>query len=683
MTLLKNSVLSFTLIWISLCTSKTFKIDYANGGNTGGMAASGPFVGDSGGSGRGLGGELPNGGGGGNGNGMGVNPFASISKGKGGSPFASAAGTGDGNGSVGMGAGSFLGGMNNAGGSGGSLSGGGGSGSSAAGMGAGPFTSGPSGKGSSNGVSPFASAMGNGGGDKGSGVGPFAGAVSGKGSSPFNANMDTSGGMTGVDFSSLMNSGPGGLSGGAFIPSNASHLMGHDFSKDLGNYDGQFGEMNLGQGQGENTVGVDNSRFDTTAYQQMLQQLFSAGNSGQELKDMGTPFDGSSYTSNYNTDSGEHHNTAMEASVGSFASADISSYAGSSNTATGQAISQFQGMQKGNAGHYTGSGSGSYSGGPNVASSGSNNDGTYSSPFDVNNYDVGHMSPSSGGAAGMGSGSDMNKGQNPFEINNYSTGKNMFSLNSNYNDAGSTSGNGIGTEPGPFDTSKFGMLGQNLNKQPGSGQNPFDTNKYQDSSALSNMMGNQKYQNIGKGSADFNQGLDEYGNVNFGTLSGLSGNTVDPGAAGGLGMTGTGSYSAGPKGSSSYNGLQDESGNGQYRAEYTGIGSTYSGAGTGYDAESKSQYETPFEADNYNDLLGNPFRSDSYFDTTKQNFKLPYETNGNLQQSSYSNSGPSAGYSGNRYVGSGPAGDPFHQGGNSMSGSNTMRGRRSVQRQPN
>jgi hypothetical protein len=335
----------------------------------------------------------------------------------------------------------------------------------------------------------------------------------------------------------------------------------------------------------------------------MLQDLFSTDNSGQGMKDMGSPFDGNSFNYNNNNNGGDY-NTDKEASIGSFASTDMSYYTGNGGTTTGNENSKFQNLQKG---QNTGSGN-SYSSGSNMESSGSN---LFSNPFDVHNYDTGNSSPNSDGATEHGSLSNMNDKQSPFSIKNSGTGKTPFSVNSN---SGSTSGNGVGSGSGPFDTSKFGMSNGNSNKHSDIGQNPFDTSKYQASGAVSSMMGNQ---NMATGSKNYNTGLDAYGNVNFRTLS----------------------------------------------------------AGAGYNSRSESQYETPFETDNYNNLLDNPFKSDSYFDTTKQNFKLPYETDSKIQQSSYSNLGlSSAGYSGDGYTGSGPGGDPFNQGGHSMGGSSSMRG---------
>lgn len=432
--------------------------------------------------------------------------------------------------------------------------------------------------------------------------------------------------MPGVDLSSLMKSGPGGLTGGNFLSGNNSMLAGHDFSKDMNNNGGQFGDMGLGQGQSENKIGIDNSRFDTTAYQQMLQDLFSTDNTGQGIKGMGTPFDGNSY--NYNNNGGSY-NTNKEASIGSFASTDMSLYTGSSGSGSSHVNTQFHDLQNGQNKE---SGS-TYSSGSNIESSGYN---SYSNPFDVHNYNIGSSSSSSYGTTGHESLSNVNKGQSPFSIKNSDTGKSPFSTNSN-----SVSNNGIGSGSGPFDTSKYGMSNGNSGKHSSIEQNPFDTSKYQASGALSNMMGNQ---NMATGSNNYNNGLDAYGNVDFGTLSSLSGNDASNIAGGEF-------------------------------SSRNGAGSSYTGAKTGYNSGSESQYKTPFESDNYNNLLDNPFKSDSYFDTTRQNFKLPYETDSNLHQNSYSNLDmSSAGYGGSGYGGASPGGDPFHQGGHSMGGSSSMTG---------
>ncbi|KAK3609362.1 hypothetical protein CHS0354_036601 [Potamilus streckersoni] len=139
-----------------------------------------------------------------------------------------------------------------------------------------------------------------------------------------------------------MSSGPGGLAGGAFLTDNNNANPGQPgLDSGTGTYSGDgsgaskpnYGATN-GQSNANNgeTGQIDNSRFDTGEYQQMVQDMFKPGNFDQQLVN-GNPFDGKVYDlPNYGTagssssEGGKtHYNTAKDSSVGSYANMDVSS----------------------------------------------------------------------------------------------------------------------------------------------------------------------------------------------------------------------------------------------------------------------------------------------------------------------------------------------------------------------
>lgn len=462
----------------------------------------------------------------------------------------------------------------------------------------------------------------------------------------------------GPDLSSMMSSGPGGLIGGNFLSgTNASLLMGTDFSRQM------MSQGNIDNNVGVKEQGTDGQRFDTSAYESMIKDMFNVAQVDKELTDLGNPFDGNHYELPNENHNENRYDTSKEASVGSYASTDMSSYASSSGS-----------------GH---SGSSSDNGKSSTSSSyGGNN-----SPFNVNNYDFNRPHSSSG---------YNNDIKSPFDTSNFDNIKsNQFGSRFGNNDGGNSpfTINNVGTNSmfgdnkggsasGPFDTSKFSSLGSSK------GQSPFSINRMSTENqspfnAGTNMQNQSPFDtgtNIqNQNSGNFMQytqtkGLDSYGNIDFGSLSQMSG-SLSSGATNGQSYSqdmysgNSHSYTGGNFNSNSYS--PDSFASGQYsnnrestnyRTSEDLSGSPYDTSqsmysGSGYTGVSESQYKTPFESDNYNDLLDNPFKSESYFDSTSQNFDLPYEKTDTALQAG---NGPAQ----QEYHGTGPAGDPFRQGGN-------------------
>lgn len=492
----------------------------------------------------------------------------------------------------------------------------------------------------------------------------------------------------------MMSSGPGGLTGGSFLSgTNDSRLMGTDYSKQISAQG--FGEMSSASTNQDRENG-GGSRFDTSAYEYMLKDMFNTDNVGQELTNMGNPFDGNSYDlpTNKNTDNGQGYETSKEASMGSYASTDMSKYGDTSGAGD-------SGVQT----HSTGYGN-AKTDSSNPSGTDTNSAGQYQSPFNIDNYDK-NSPPSSSGygnnvnnVKGPFDTSSFNNAKNPFSVNRNSGAMNMgsqyainspFTVNGAYNNNGPFSIDAVGNRPGyggnvpygntaqgPFDTSKFssmgGVTGQgpfNVNQGTNVAQIPFNTGSYE-----TNGLSGQMIQNGGS-TARYTEttGLDQYGNVDFGTITGLSGKG-EGGNIAGMGMkdysTGSSTYSGGSNayldtssGSGKYNSYSGSHNNGQYTGNgafssspYDASASTYKT--TGYVGVSESQYKTPFESDNYNSMLENPFDSKSYFDSNVQNFKTPYEK---TDAASQAGTGPYQEHI--QYNGAGPAGDPFNQGGQS------------------
>ena len=535
-----------------------------------------------------------------------------------------------------------------------------------------------------------------------------------------------------ADMSSMagMSSGPGGLSGSTFA-SNANMLMGHDFSKDLvGSSVG--GIYNAGTAEkGSNQYGIDTSKFDTSDYQKMLDQLFNPQTYDKGL--LSSPFHGDSYKlpqGQNGAGQGHSYETSHESSMGSYASTDMSSsvYSGNSGNYNG---GQSQTYNDGQGHTYNGGNVVSSNGGSGQANTGGSG-GLVHSPFDTSHFSTGVSNTYSNGAQLSGSSSGSNSGMtvdSPFKISNaekgdtpfkidsaggFSSGSysNMNSINANspfkINDGGK--GNtpfkineaGQGASPfkitdskggSPFDTSKFFSgnfgTGQNFGGQTfEGGDNSLGQIQYQgsaekdkngldqygnvDFSKLSGMSGSRtgnQFQSSGSSSTTHKNGLDQFGNVDFSKLSGLSGNAVD------LGSSGTNYGNA--AGSGSYSQFSGSSYI-DYSANKPNINI---GVNTGV---SQSQFKTPFESDNYNELLGNPFDSSSNFNSNHENFNQPFSQgpaqSGGLR--TYQGSQGSAGSAGSAgtarmpsYLGGqtqvsdqGPAGNPFSQGGARMHG---------------
>ena len=389
-----------------------------------------------------------------------------------------------------------------------------------------------------------------------------------------------------MDLSSMMSSGPGGLAGGSFFSgANTSALMGTDYSKHMTGEHG-YGDTSFGATGGQ----VDTARFDTSAYQNQLKDMFNTDNVANELTGMGNPFDGSSYDLPTDHQSSNYYDTSKDSSLGSYASTDMSSYASTS---------------------------GSSSSWDNIAHTGSS--GRYEESNKADGY-------------GTGSSTSSEKHASPFEVHNYSLNGASSSNNddikspfdtSNSNEMGmGTKGNNPFTVTNTGSNSMFGSTGT------GTGSSPFDASKSSNTGSGSYGRDSSSYSNMASGSQYTNTYSDNRNSGQF----------------------------------------RDSSDSGQYRAGSGGSSSSYDTSGSMYSSSGytggsdTSQYKTPFESDNYNDLLGNPFKSDSYFDSNKQNFKLPYEKTDSAMQTG---SGPSQQDS----RGAGPAGDPFSQGGNSMGSS--------------
>ena len=445
--------------------------------------------------------------------------------------------------------------------------------------------------------------------------------------------------------------GPGGLTGGDFS-SNANLLMGHDFSADLvgSSLGGVYTDGSGSKGQSQ--YGIDTSRFDTSEYQNMVDQLFNPQTYDKEL--LASPFHGetSQGHSGNGQGQGQSYETSHESSIGSYAATDMSASAYSANSGSYQSSGSYSTGQGYGGGAAATTGSGATMAGNSDGSSG-----TVHSPFDTSGFLSGGSSTGGTGTHAStslgGSHSELNLAS-PFKISDKDKGESPFKITN------------VGQGANPFDTSSF-LTGAGF----GSGQSQTD---------FQSLSGGQSYQGgdgltgetqfqINSGTTNKN-GLDQYGNIDFSKLSGLTGSGVNLGTSGtqygSVAGTGSGSHHSG----SSY-------------ASFTGSKPSYTGVNTGV---SESQYKTPFESENYNDLLGNPFDSSSDFNSNHENFNQPFsrgpDQSGGLQ--AYQGSSGSLGTAGiPSYLGSsgyaqqgtydqGPAGNPFHQGGSRM---NQMRGR--------
>ena len=504
-----------------------------------------------------------------------------------------------------------------------------------------------------------------------------------------------------ADMSSMsgMASGPGGLSGGTFA-SNANMLMGHDFSKDLvGSSTG--GVYNAGTAEkGSNHYGIDTAKFDTSDYQNMLDQLFNPQTYDKGL--LSSPFHGDTYKLPQGQNSAGHgtsYETSHESSMGSYASTDMSSsvYNGNSGSFTGGQGQTHTSVVSSNGGSGSGSGqtntggsgglvhspfdASHFLGGSNInsngasATSGGSNSGTFNSPFKIGDAATKDTpfkinSASSSGFTNMNS---MNgnspfkinsgeKGNTPFKINGAGQGKNPFKISDT--NGGSPFGNGQN-----FGGQKFGSGDNSLGQMQYQGNAEKDKHGLDqygnvDFSKLSGISGSGTGTQFQSGGTANKNDLDKYGNVDFSKLSGLSGNTVDLG--------GSGANNGNSVGSGSYSQFS-----GSTYIDYSSASkpNLNTGVNTGV---SQSQFKTPFESDNYNDLLGNPFDSSSNFNSNHDNFNQPFSQgpsqSGGLQ--SYQGSQGSTGtagmpsYLGGQTQGSnqGPAGNPFSQGGAQMHG---------------
>ena len=429
-------------------------------------------------------------------------------------------------------------------------------------------------------------------------------------------------------------SGPGGLTGGDFT-GDANSLMGHDFSADLvgSSVGGVYsGNTNAGSGsKGQGQYGTDTARFDTSQYQNMLDQLFNPDTYDKEL--LASPFHGETPEAHSGNGQGQGqgqgYQTSHESSMGSYASTDMSSS-----------------TYSGNSGSYQSNG-GSFGDGSAVSSHGSGaghsvgSSGIAHSSFDAHHFLTGGSSSTGSGSMHTSSGSHSGLNlDSPFKISGSSNGESPFKI---------TSSGGQGKNP--FDTSSFmtggsgGTVNSNTNFQSMSGGQSYQGGD--DLQGTSQFQGNSISAN--------KNGLDQYGNVDFSRLSGSTG------------TVGSQYGSVGAAGS----GLQYTGGS------LTGSKPSYNGVNTGV---SESQFKTPFESDNYNDLLGNPFESSSSFSSDHETLNQPFnggpDQSGGLQQyqGSSGTSGSagvpsylgSSGYGQSNGYGQGPAGDPFRQGGSRM-----------------
>ena len=465
-----------------------------------------------------------------------------------------------------------------------------------------------------------------------------------------------------------LSGGPGGLSGGNF---DASMLMGHDFSKDLvgssqgGVYTGvkaQYSSDGSGS-KSQNQYGIDTAKFDTSAYQQMLDQLFNPKTYDKEL--LASPFHGNNYElpqGQGGKSQGQGYETSHESSVGSYASTDMSHTAYSAHSGSYQG-SWNNGGQPYNSGHAGGDSIGVGQG------HSSNGGGVAQNPFDTSRFMTGTSSSHSStgytgssvnaGTSGMHVDSPFKitsaeKGETPFKVGNAGQGETPFKITSEGQGASPFKITDSNQGVNPFDIGSHGN-GQGQSFQSLSGGQMYE-------SGTGTFGGNQFLGSSGTGNKN---GLDQYGNVDFSKLSGLTGSGVDMGTGGTSfgSSTGTGNYP-------SYSG-------GSYTS-YTGSQQSSSGVNTGV---SEGQFKTPFESDNYNDLLGNPFDSSSNFNSNHENFNQPAQSGGlqtyqgsagsagsaGLQNYQGSGSAGTQAYSGSSgSYGQGPAGNPFNQGGARM-----------------
>ncbi|KAL3885272.1 hypothetical protein ACJMK2_025356 [Sinanodonta woodiana] len=386
------------------------------------------------------------------------------------------------------------------------------------------------------GASPFAMAAGNTG--KGGG-GPFSAAAgdgqNGQGANPFQIATDNNGPfkassqLEGVDMGTNiggMSSGPGGLAGGAFVTDNNSGTGNQPgLNSGTDTYNGASKPNNGATSGQSNTgeAGLDNSRFDTGEYQQMVQDMFKPDNFDQQLVNS-NPFDGKVYGlpnyGNAGSSSSEggktQYNTAKDSSVGSFANMDVSS-----TNQQNQYGDKYNGKQTNfmkddnNAMANTNSGNGNFGSGQgnndllktpfsiDTGAGNKNNDNTNGNGAMKNPFDISGMDNAMHGQSDTSNGGDT--------MGNYNSDSD---ISNQYKDNGLDEFGNVHFSELPANGGKAGIFGQQNSGSSGSlnlGDTPF---KIQESSGLNQAMSQQVAYND-----DYNTGA--AGNK-FGTPFGTS-----------------------------------------------------------------------------------------------------------------------------------------------------------------